>query len=112
MGYEEGNSFNRKKGGEKDWAFSCIKQSAITSSDCSFPHLRRKDCPAINTRSRLLWGESFKPESWELDQLGSIIETDKQGQIFNTESDAPELKDGSGTSSGGMKSSFESNLCL
>ena len=57
----------------------------------------------MNTRSRLLWCESFNTVSWELDQLGSIIETDKQGQIFNTESDAPELKDGSGTTSGGMK---------
>src|SRR5438132_12089237 len=57
----------------------------------------------MNTRSRLLWCESFNTVSWELDQLGSIIETHKQGQIFNTESDAPELKDGSGTSSGGMK---------
>ena len=49
-------------------------------------------------------------ESWELDQLGSIIETGKQGQIFNTESDAPELKDGSGTSSSGMKVVLKANV--
>ncbi len=36
--------------------------------------------------------------------------TDKQGQIFNMESETPELKDGSETSSGGMKVVLEATI--
>jgi hypothetical protein len=36
--------------------------------------------------------------------------TARQGQIFNIESEAPELKDGSQTSSGSMKVVFEAGV--